>query len=290
MKKYISFLPKNLVYPFTVGGSNENHHDNFIFLFNYRFSFCYGINRHKHTGFIDMAKMKKKTVLILDCETTQHNHIFDVAFILVEQNAPHREIMRAAYILEDYCKEPLFSLNGVTGKENHFSSKSLARRTQGYRDMVKRGERQIISVAQFNAVLGVLCANHNPTFYAYNTKFDWQMLKNSGIRTDFFKVKKCLMIEAQQLLLPRISYKKTALAGGFFSAKNFMQFSAERVYSYILGYPIKEEHTAMEDVLIELEIYKYLKRQKKAVNYNLGVDWQGISLQDVYATVHGVTT
>lgn len=233
-----------------------------------------------------MPKMKKKYVLIFDSETTQAGRAFDVAWILLEKNYPFKEIDRQAFIIRDYCNEPLFSLNGATGQNNHFSARSLAKRTENYRVMLRDNERSLISVECLNARLAMLCSNYNPEFYAYNVEFDWNVLIKSGIRTDFFKVKKCLMQSAVQLLLPRKSFKLAALKAGNFSPKNFMQFSAEKVYSYIIGKPFAEKHTALEDCEIEVEIYKYLARQKKAVDITRSTDWKAISLPVVYASLH----
>lgn len=237
-----------------------------------------------------MAKMNKRYVLIFDCETTQSGKIFDAAYIVLEKNAPFREVERFACILSDYCKEPLFSLNGKTGGDNHFSTASLQKRTQAYRDMLKDGRRVLCTKEHLNARLGMLHAKYNhPTFYAYNAKFDWQCLKNSGIAVDnIFKEKRCLMESAVRLLLPRSSFHRFALQNGSFTAKNFLSFSAEKVHQYITGNPdFKEAHTALEDCKIEADIYRYLARQKaKSVPMGVRIDWQSISLANVYNNLH----
>lgn len=58
----------------------------------------------------------------------------------------------------------------------------------------------------------------------------------------------------------------------FFTEKGNLKFTAESIYCFISGNPeFKESHTAVEDCIIEYEIYKYMK--KRLYSNELASNW-----------------
>lgn len=226
--------------------------------------------------------MKKRYYILVDIESCQDGTIFDYAHLVVDKRG--REYERLACVVRDNCTKPLFSLND----NSFFSTRSLKRRTQHYRELIKAGKRTIREVVSINAELALIACKYNPTFVSYNLQFDWNACLKSGIPVDkMFKSSECLMLRCSELVLPRLGYKLGCLKNGWFSAKNYQKFSAESVYKYVSGnYDYIEPHTAMEDLeTCEKQLFLWVLRQKQSFKNN-PIIWKDISLQAVYAALH----
>ena len=69
---------------------------------------------------------------------------------------------------------------------------------------------------------------------------------------------------ARQVILKMPTYKKFCEKHNLLTKTGRLPYTAEALYAYITKNPdYKEEHTALEDVLIEAEILHYCYRQKK---------------------------
>lgn len=66
------------------------------------------------------------------------------------------------------------------------------------------------------------------------------------------------------------TYRRFCEEHGYITKNNQLRFTAEILYQFITkNTNFKEEHTGLEDVLIEVEILKYCKRQHKAMRKKL---------------------
>lgn len=114
---------------------------------------------------------------------------------------------------------------------------------------------------------------------AYNMDFDKKALNNliryvskSWMRwffpygIEYF----CIWHEACQVLMARKSYIDFAIKNGLISKANNIQTSAEACYKFVTKkLDFSENHTGLEDVLIEVEIMKECYRQKKKMNKSI---------------------
>lgn len=106
--------------------------------------------------------------------------------------------------------------------------------------------------------------------YAYNASFDTRVIRklaeqtgNSNPLED--KNIECLWLWSTQTLMLQKNFKKFAKRWNLLTPKGNYKTSAEIAYAYLINDPdFVEEHTALEDCKIELEIYKACKKQKKA--------------------------
>ena len=75
---------------------------------------------------------------------------------------------------------------------------------------------------------------------------------------------------AKQVIGKMPTYKKFCKINNYMTANNQPRFTAEILYRFITkDNNFKEEHTGLEDVLIEVEILKYIKRQHKKMNIKM---------------------
>lgn len=121
---------------------------------------------------------------------------------------------------------------------------------------------------------------------AYNLAFDIRAMKNthkllgSGKFLDFSPRLLDIWEFACTSLLKQRNYKKIAEYHGWLTEKGNIKTSAEMAYRYLSGEPdFIENHTALSDVLIEVEILADCYRQKKPIPYGVinGKTWRHIN-------------
>ena len=106
--------------------------------------------------------------------------------------------------------------------------------------------------------------------YAYNASFDTRVINNLADQAGLpdpldDKIIECLWFWSTQTILLQEGFKKFAKRWNLLTPKGNYKTSAETTYAYLTGDPdFVEEHTALEDCRIELEIYKACKKQHKA--------------------------
>ena len=81
---------------------------------------------------------------------------------------------------------------------------------------------------------------------------------------------------ARDVILPMPTYRKFCEENGFMTKHSTPRprLTAEVIYRYITkNVEFAEEHTGLEDVLIEAEIFKYCMRQHKKMRKGLHEKW-----------------
>lgn len=114
------------------------------------------------------------------------------------------------------------------------------------------------------------------TVAAYNLGFDQRMMQRMARE---FKTGKILQVNTKLLdiwqfscetLLNKRTYKKIADAHGWKTEKGNYKTSAEMVYRFLSGQPnFVEDHTALSDVNIEVEILTACFKRKKKIPYGI---------------------
>lgn len=134
-----------------------------------------------------------------------------------------------------------------------------------YRDMLEQGTATLVA-SQENAIMSVkaICDYFNVEIMtAYNSGFDYckTMCRDLLEGREFID----LWLMALQTICQKKSYRKFCAKNGKYNSKGNCRTSAESVFAYLTNNPTYcEEHTALEDSKIELEIFKAcIKTHKK---------------------------
>lgn len=146
-----------------------------------------------------------------------------------------------------------------------------------YWEDIKNGSRKL---AHFDTIRRILCEDIKEfgveEVYAHNMRFDYGTLNNtqrwltkSKYRYFFpYGIKICDTLKmARQVVAKTPTYKNFCAENGFLTANKQPRLTAEILYKYISGdMEFKEEHTGLEDVMIETKIMAYCFRKHKAMN------------------------
>lgn len=160
------------------------------------------------------------------------------------------------------------------------TSAYYAEKIPNYWDDIKNGSRTLRTFRNIRAEIHSDMKKYNvKKVGAYNMGFDKKALNNltryvtkSWMRwffpfgTEYF----CIWNMACQTLMNRATYIKFAEKNGLISPSNNLMTSAEACYKYVTkNIDFKEEHTGLEDVLIEVQILKECYRQHKKMDTNI---------------------
>lgn len=137
-----------------------------------------------------------------------------------------------------------------------------------------RGDRQLVTAFQAKNLLYNKYMEYNCTFVmAHNMRFDLKACNNlqrwtTKSKYRYFFPYGCeywdTMRMAQSVICKMPIYKKFCEKHNLITKNGQVRKTAEALYQFITkDTTFNEEHTGLEDVLIELEIYKYCLKQKK---------------------------
>jgi len=216
----------------------------------------------------------KQVILTLDTETADlTGNVYDIAFVVHEKNGTILETYNA---LVDEIFTDAKKMMGAYYASKLFThySKMLADSRIGFASW---GE----IVAQIQRAIG----EHGvTTIAAYNLGFDRRVMRNthkalgydgaicpSGLQQlDIWQF-------ACETKLSQATYKKLALDSGWVSSAGNIKTGAEYAYRFCSGdFGFIEDHTALSDALIEVEILAACFATKKKIPYNIvnGAPWR----------------
>lgn len=141
-----------------------------------------------------------------------------------------------------------------------------------YEQDIFHGRRQVATFEQaFLFVRGLLDKYRIKTVLAYNMRFDLAALNNTRRYLNqgeyFFPYtlnKECIMCMAQDTLCKQKTYSSFCHENGYLTKTGKLRSTAETVYKYIKALnDFTQNHTGLEDTLIEWEIWKRVLRQHK---------------------------
>jgi len=216
----------------------------------------------------------KQVILTLDTETADlTGNVYDIAFVVHEKNGTILETYNA---LVDEIFTDAKKMMGAYYASKLFThySKMLADSRIGFASW---GE----IVAQIQRAIG----EHGvTTIAAYNLGFDRRVMRNthkalgydgaicpSGLQQlDIWQF-------ACETKLSQATYKKLALDTGWVYSAGNIKTGAEYAYRFCSGdFGFIEDHTALSDALIEVEILAACFATKKKIPYNIvnGAPWR----------------
>lgn len=224
---------------------------------------------------------KKEYFLVLDTETAnyveqplpydigyaicdrQGNIYLTRSFVVAEIFLDCKDVMETAYYAE---KIPLYWKDIKNGKRILKSFYNI--RKQVIADME---EWNIKKVGSYNMTFDIKALN-NDTRYITKSFLRWFF----PYGTEYF----CIWNMACTSILNRPSYRKFATENNFLSEKGNIKTSAECAYRYLMkDKDFIEEHTGLEDVLIEVAIMAYCYRQHKKFDNSLNNNcWKKVQI------------
>lgn len=211
---------------------------------------------------------KRRTYyLVLDTETAnglEQPLVYDCGYAIVDKNNNVYET--GSYLIYD-----VFVL-----EKDLMQSAFYAEKIPMYEDMLKQKKTKMVTILTLRSIIYEVCKKWDVrAICAYNAYFDVNAL-NTTIRYITKSNKRWFLpygVEVQDILQMARSvigvmptYRKFCESFGHIYGKGNkrLRMNAEVVYRFLLndnGY--KEEHTGLEDVLIESEIMAYCFKQKK---------------------------
>lgn len=215
--------------------------------------------------------MKKNFYLVLDVETAnstddalvydlggavcdKHGNIFDsFSFVVSDIFDQEAELMQSAYYAQ---KLPKYHEGLRAGAFNRVSFNTARRHVA---DLIKL--YSIEQVFAYNANFDLNALNKTQRWL---TKSKYRYFLPYGIQFN------CIWHMACQTICSQKTYRKWAIENGLVSPKGNLKTSAETVYAYISNQDeFEEDHTGLQDVLIEVAILAHVFRQKKKVDRSI---------------------
>lgn len=160
------------------------------------------------------------------------------------------------------------------GMKDLMKSAYYAKKLPQYHKEIAEGTRKVVSYYEMRAKVYELCKKYNiKNIMAHNMRFDYNAIQTTQRYLTKSKYRFFFpygielwdtMKMAQDTICKQKSYKEWCRKNGYITKNGRVRSKAEILYRYISGdYDFKEEHTGLEDVLIEAEIFAHCMRQHK---------------------------
>ena len=215
--------------------------------------------------------MKKNFYLVLDVETansTDDALVYDLGGAVCDK---HGNIFDSfSFVVRD-----IFDLESDLMASAHYANKLPL-----YHDGLASGNFQRVSFSTARKHIADLIKCYGiEEVFAYNANFDMTALNKTQRWLTKSKYRyflpygvkfNCIWHMACQTICSQKTYRKWAIANNMVSAKGNLKTSAETVYAYISNIDdFEEQHTGLQDVLIEVAILAHVFRQKKKVDRSI---------------------
>jgi len=222
---------------------------------------------------------RKSYIMVVDVETAGGRGnplVYDIGYAIVDKKGNIYET-RSFIIEEIFYNKPLMT------------SAYYSEKIPKYLKDISEGTRTVVPFLEMRNDFIALAEKYNiKTLAAYNLMFDTRALTNTirnitkEPRAKFLprslkNVKMmCIWCLACEVLYTQKTFAKVAIRNGWVSKAGNLKTTAEVGYRYLTGnIDFKEEHTGLEDVLIEIKIMAYALRQnKKRIGGVFGNPWK----------------
>ena len=213
----------------------------------------------------------KKYYLVLDVETansTEDALVYDLGYAVCDKKGN-------IYEADSFIVSDIFFKEAELMKSAYYATK-----IPKYLEGIKSRAFNVVTFQQAReALLGAMKRYNVEAVCAYNANFDYTALNTTQrwltkSKYRFFlpygtKVY-CIWHMACQLICTQKAYIRFCLDNGFVSSSGNIKTSAETVYAYMTANcNYEENHTGLEDVLIETKILAKCFAQHKKVEKNI---------------------
>ena len=244
---------------------------------------CYNISTVKQRGKHKMEKIDKRIhyIMVLDTETCNgymengklcldDSLVYDIGYAIVDKRGK-------VYETKSYINSDIFYHEQEMMKSAYYAKKIPA-----YIEDIKAGKRTVATYYEIRKdIIETLKKYNTNTVSAHNARFDLnacnvteRWLTKSKYRYFFpysIEIWDTLKM-ARDVIGKMPTYRRYCEKNGYMTKHTIPQlrFTAEILYRFISGNDnFQEEHTGLEDVIIEKEILAYCFRQHKKMRKGL---------------------
>lgn len=161
-----------------------------------------------------------------------------------------------------------------------FNTAYYAEKRPLYEQQIAAGSRKIVSIYTAKRYVAELCKKYNvKAIIAHNARFDYKSTNGTMRYITKSKVRYFLphgipmwdtLKMAQDTICKQKTYQQWCAANGYLQKNGKVRATAEILYRYITGNnEFVEDHTGLEDVLIEKEIFAKCMAQHKTMRKTL---------------------
>ena len=208
--------------------------------------------------------------LIIDTETTgtiDDPICYDIGFAVIDENGTTYE--KGSFVVADvFLDDELMS-------DAYFKEK-----IPQYWEDIKNGSRQLRKFSSINFIIRKIMTEQNiTTVIAHNARFDYRStnltkryITSSKYRyffpygTEIWDTLKM----SREILKDDEEYRKFCVENNFVTSRNQNRYTAEIIYRFLTNdLQFIESHTALEDVMIEKEIFAYCVQKNPSIDGRL---------------------
>ena len=208
--------------------------------------------------------------LIIDTETTgtiEDPICYDIGFAVIDENGITYE--KGSFVVADvFLDDELMS-------DAYFKEK-----IPQYWEDIKNGSRQLRKFSSINFLIRKIMTEQNITIViAHNARFDYRStnltkryITSSKYRyffpygTEIWDTLKM----SREVLKDDEKYRNFCVENGFVTSRNQNKYTAEIIYRFLTNdLQFIESHTALEDVMIEKEIFAYCVQKNPSIDGRL---------------------
>lgn len=213
----------------------------------------------------------KKYYLVLDVETansTDDALVYDLGYVVCDKKGNIYEA--DSFIVSDiFYKEAELMQSAYYAKKIPMYIEGIKSRAFNVVTFYEARERLLAAMRKYN-VEAVCAYNANFDYTALNTTQRWLTKSKYRFFLPYGTKVYCIWHMACQLICTQKAYIKFCLENGFVSPSGNIKTNAETVYAYMTrDICYEENHTGLEDVLIETKILAKCFSQHKKVEKNI---------------------
>lgn len=213
----------------------------------------------------------KKFYLVLDVETANSTNdalVYDLGYAVCDKKGNIYEA--DSFIVSDiFYKEAELMQSAYYAKKIPIYLEGIKNRAFNVVTFYEARERLLAAMRAYN-VEAVCAYNANFDYTALNTTQRWLTKSKYRFFLPYGTKVYCIWHMACQLICTQKAYIKFCLENGFVSPSGNIKTNAETVYAYMTDNNAYEEnHTGLEDVLIETKILAKCFAQHKRVEKNI---------------------
>lgn len=213
----------------------------------------------------------KKYYLVLDVETansTEDALVYDLGYVVCDKKGN-------IYEADSFIVSDIFFKEADLMKSAYYATK-IPKYLEGIKARAfnvvtfKQAREQLLNAMKKYKVEAVCAYNANFDYTALNTTQRWLTKSKYRFFLPYGTKVYCIWHMACQLICTQKAYIKFCLENGFVSKSGNIKTNAETVYAYMTNdVDYDENHTGLEDVLIETKILAKCFAQHKTMDKNI---------------------
>ena len=211
---------------------------------------------------------RKKFVMILDVETTNNNMekgakndglVYDIGFVICDKQG------------NIYAKRS-FAIKEIFDWKELMSTAYYYKKLPKYYEKLAKGQMEKVTIWQARQRIHKAMEYFNITeVYAYNANFDYTTLNNtvrylSGSACRWFFPYGTQICDIWHIACQVLGTQKTFQWENIRNANNNLITNAERMFGYCEQIDFEEDHTGLEDAMVESQILARCLKSHQSIN------------------------